>query len=765
MQQSTTLPKIEQYHRLRLSGDWQVQSIPIDADVMPDLSFENALSIPEAVHLQPTLYPEQPYWGDHLRKINEQAWIYQRRFNKPQMGYKRVKLHFEGVDHFADVWLNGHYLGQHEGHFAPFEFDITDDLQDENVLLVRVSSPWDQPNPKGSYPIDHVIRGLVKGLYEHGEGVIPPNVNPIGIWRPAWLLLDQGLSIDHISITTQIDGQIRLRFKTMNSTGQTWHGSLGLKIAGENHDGAGIQTQLELDLPIGEHWFEQTVQIPNPQLWWTWDHGKPNLYRLTATLEDENAAVLSHYSAVFGIRTVELDRTPDRFTYYLNGRAVFIRGSAYIPSLYLSQCDEKSLGRDVQLAKDANLNLLRIHTHVSPLELYDLCDRMGMLIWQDFELNWVHDTSVEFEVRARKLQREMIDLLGNHPSIITWICHNEPTMIFTRRANLESHPDPSLYADAMEQDPTRPVFICSGQMETDWRRAGDVHTYYGALWTKHYTDVYQHHFRFNTEFGFEAPAAVSTLQAYSFAWERLKHLEPQIDDLWAYQAELVQFHTEHLRRLRAECSGGYIHFWLADLVPQVGCGVLDAHRLPKGGYGALQRASQPLQVALEHDGKQPQALWVFNDTPEPYADVTICWSVRNAQGICVLEGEIPFNVQANASQKVMAITWPIPPEQCAQVELKLVNQDGSILAHNMYQHPFQPMPRPRGYPWKFDPVLGVKVFDHPKAPSLADQTKNPLIKIVPLGLREVIAEWALRQQLPPRLLSFIAWFGTRFLGQ
>src|SRR5690606_29700316 len=221
----------------------------------------------------------------------------------------------------------------------------------------------------------------------------------------------------------------------------------------------------------------------------------------------------------------------------------------------------------------------------------------------------------------------MIDQLGHHPSVITWACHNEPTMVFTRRHNLEKRPDPALYADACAQDSTRPVFMCSGQMEDDWRRAGDVHSYYGAIWSRRYTDIYRHTFRLNTEFGFEAPAALETLRTYPPVWEALQHLEQQLDDLWAYQAALIQFQVEHLRRLRSTTSGGYIHFWLADLAPQVGCGVLDVHRVPKAGYAALQQASQPLLPMLEHDGRKPRALWILNDTPEGYPRATLHWRI------------------------------------------------------------------------------------------------------------------------------------------
>jgi hypothetical protein len=260
----------------------------------------------------------------------------------------------------------------------------------------------------------------------------------------------------------------------------------------------------------------------------------------------------------------------------------------------------------------------------------------------------------------------------------------------------------------------------------------------------------------NTEFGFEAPAALSTLRQYPEVWDRLNHLDSQIEALWAYQAELIRFHVEYFRRLRAESCGGYIHFWLVDLVPQVGCGVLDANRLPKGGYEALRLASQPLHVALEHDGSQPDALWVFNDTPQSHPDATVVCRVYDASGEMIHENQMRVEVKANASQRLTGASWPVGASDCARVELELCGADGLALTSNIYDHPFEPRIRPRGYPWKYDPYLGVKVFDHPTAPSLADQNISRLVKLSPLAMREKTTEWVLRQRLPTRFVSAIA---------
>jgi hypothetical protein len=122
-----------------------------------------------------------------------------------------------------------------------------------------------------------------------------------------------------------------------------------------------------------------------------------------------------------------------------------------------------------------------VHVHISPPELYDLCDRAGMLIWQDFELNWVHDPSAEFEARALRLQQDTIALLFNHPSMLTWTCHKSRRW-FRPPGQLRAAPDPALYAAALAQ--TTPADLHLFRADGGGLAArGDIHTYYGAIWS------------------------------------------------------------------------------------------------------------------------------------------------------------------------------------------------------------------------------------------------------------------------------------------
>ncbi len=762
----------------KLTGAWRLRSLPLenhplrrtlinphadparvalatlDAPALDDSAWD---AVPDSTHLQLHFYPDNPYWGAQLRTLNEKAWVYRRHIPPDAIPTaRRYRLRFDGIDYYAEVWLNGVCLGRHEGNFAPFTFDVTAHLRPDrdNLLAVIVTAPWDPP-AGGASPVDRVRRGMVKGLYEHAEGVIPPNVNPIGIWQPVHLLADDGVSVEALRITTQIDGTVNVQLALENGGECTRPLTLTLCITAENHDGPGAQATLNVEAAPGRTALTHTLKLDAPRLWWPWDQGAPNLYALEATLGDAGDAdhVLCRRREVFGVREVHMERSPERFALHVNGRRVFIRGTGYIPDLYLSRVTPETLTRDLDYIIDAGLNLARVHVHVSPRALYALADRRGLLIWQDFELNWLHDYSAEFEARAVALQRTMFRLLHNHPSVVIWCCYNEPTMLMFDRENLLLRPVPALYADAIQQDTTRPIFMCSGQREDDLVRGGDVHTYYGAIWSKNYTDAFYDKARLNSEFGFEAPAAPDTLRAWPVLWARTKHLEAEIDMLWEYQAALTRYHVEHYRRIRFAPCGGYVHFWLADLAPSVGCGALDALRRPKGGYAALKLASQPIHFFMEHDGRAPVALWAVNDTSVDRDELKAAWMVESASKATLITDTKTINLPAGELRKVCDTKWAL--DEAAKgctVTLTLHDAGGAELVRNIYVRPFEPRKRPAGYPWNYDPFLGVKVFDQPGAQSIIGPVNHPMLR--PLKpLIHALAEWGLRQELPPRLAN------------
>ncbi len=735
--------------RLQLTGPWKIKNEPDRANsqppwIAPEFDDGDWREIPPASHIQPWLYPDNPYWGRHVRSVNESAWWYRTRFQVTDLKAKRNQRHFrllfEAVDYEAQVWLNGQRLGQHEGGFTPFYFEVTDLLQQDNVLVVKVTSPWDAPRKKGLTYADEVYRGLVKGLYAHADGLIPPDVNPIGIWRPVWLETHNIATIERVPFSVREDeydrsAQVTLRLHIHNRDVEPIQDAvLHIYMAGErapeqdsdillSTHGVRVNDNWSVLAPPGDSVIEQTVRIGDPHWWWPWDLGeygdrlhRPDRYLIRCTLYDGQGRPLDIYEQVVGLRQVRLMRSKTDIHYQVNKTPIMVRGVTYMGGLYLSQLTPAQIEADLDQVQECGLNLIRLHVHVAPPELYEACDRRGIMIWQDFELNWVHEWNTLFETRAVRLLHEMVDHLENHCAIITWCCHNEPNALSFQDRNLTARPDPRLYRELLERDPDRPVFISSGRNEADWLRSGDTHSYIGGGHGGHYADVYGQRARMLTEFGCEAPPTLETLNETPLLRERLAHLVPMIENLHRYQAELVKYQTEWYRRTSFDPCGGYIYFMLVDLYPQVGCGVLDVKRRPRPAFEALKTASQPVHVMLEYNRAGAQAIWVINDTHRPLLQSLIEWQVSDKKGNLVTRGSAQSAIPAQRAFRIHTLDWKLDPARKYQVVLRLTHQ-GRLLDQNVYDDPFHMSPRPPHFPWGFDPVLGMRCFGGPRSVS------------------------------------------------
>ena len=709
-----------------LTGPWRLKDEPDLEHFSPRFAatgFDDSewREVPPATHLQPWLYPDNPYWGAHVRAINDTAWWYRTHFSMPDEARgKRIRLLFEAVDYYAQVWCNGQHIGTHEGNFAPFWFDVTDVAQSENTLVVRVTAPWDAVRRTGLTYVDEVHRGMVKGLYAHGDGLVPRDVNPIGIWRPVWLQACTDVTIERVPFRVVRDdydrsAQLILRLHVHNRRSEPVSGVLHAYLTGETFEGVRANDHYPIEIPPGEHVIEQSVRIPDPHWWWPWDMGRPDLYRLKCALYHDNEQLDAH-EQVLGIRQVQLFRSREALHYHINKVPFFVRGTTYMGGLYLSQLTPEQIEADLQQVRACGLNLIRLHVHVAPPEVYAACDRLGIMIWQDFELNWLHDPTPAFEERAVQVLRDMIACLENHASVITWCGHNEPTALPFQDVNLRERPDPRLRREVQALDPSRPYFVCSGKQEHDWRHSGDTHAYIGGGHGGHYTDVYGKKSFLVTEFGCEATPSEDTFDRTPLLAERLAHIREQNTSIQAYQAALLKYQIEWYRMTRFAPCGGYIQFMFVDLYPQVGCGVLDVARRPRAAFEALRAASQPVHIMLEYTAQGPVALWAVNDLTRPLLACLAEWLVRNGNGDIITHGAAQAEIPAQRAHRVSLLTWKVDPAASYTVSLRL-SQNGHILDENRYDDPFHIPPRPKHYPWDIDPVLGMRCYGGPHAHS------------------------------------------------
>jgi beta-galactosidase/beta-glucuronidase len=144
------------------------------------------------------------------------------------------------------------------------------------------------------------------------------------------------------------------------------------------------------------------IPVQNPQLWWTWDHGKPNLYTLDIRLLDRTGKAMDSKSLAVGIREIE----KIGWDFYLNRRRMFIRGTNYYYNLFMSDMTRAKYERDMDLMLGMNVNMIRLHCHFSNPEFYDLADERGVLLWQDYLEAWYpHD---------RRFAQRAAELYDNH---------------------------------------------------------------------------------------------------------------------------------------------------------------------------------------------------------------------------------------------------------------------------------------------------------------------------------------------------------------
>lgn len=403
-------------------------------------------------------------------------------------------LHFEGVDYFSDVYLNGSLLGHHEGYFEPFDFDVTDTIKPgTNLLAVRVNSPFETPGLNGW----HMHKKLIKGVLNHhdmrpggGWNEVGQSYNTGGIWNRVFLETHRAVTVETVLLQAQLETEsptLRAEIRVRNRSSKL-DTSLRVECTPENFSGQGYNTEVMVSIPKGESVHFVEVDVPGVLRWQPWDRGFQHLYRVSVDLIDGD------YATFFGFRTVHVD---GKYNWFINGERYFLRGSNYLASQWLSELifpeiafeknhpfggrrDPTPFISDVGLMKQANLNVIRVHAHVLPHEFHDACDRAGIMVWQDFPLQWGYSDEPSFHAEAERQGRAMVKMLYNHPSVIAWCMHNESPWSATWMAGQaggtydpmhNSQLDERLEKAIRQFDSTRHVHKNSG--------SGDGHTYPG----------------------------------------------------------------------------------------------------------------------------------------------------------------------------------------------------------------------------------------------------------------------------------------------
>ncbi len=390
-------PQFRRSSFINLNGPWDFAV----TDGSFPASFSETIQVPYP--------PEAPLSGvNHRIEPNKTMW-YRRTFPMPEHAETEyVFLHFGAVDQVAEVTLNGVRLKRHEGGYLPFSFDITGLLHEHNELIVSAVDTLDRKYPYG------------KQKKKPGGMWYTPFS---GIWQTVWM---EVVPENYIFSLTLLPGLDAITVTVIPSFRY-----LGAELTIETPNGP-----IRVDMPEPH----VSVPIPDPILW---TPENPHLYPIT--IRHGKDTVRSY----FALRTVSQGVVNGIPRLLLNGKPYFFHGlldQGYWPDGLCLPPDDAGYERDILAAKAQGFNTLRKHIKVEPLPFYEACDRLGMLVIQDFVNNgayrFIHDTvlptlglkrlndeSTNHDRDARRIftgtARDTIRHLYNAPCIVGWTIFNE----------------------------------------------------------------------------------------------------------------------------------------------------------------------------------------------------------------------------------------------------------------------------------------------------------------------------------------------------
>lgn len=509
-------------------------------------------------------------------------------------------LCFEGVDYALAASLNGKPVGSHVGYFQPFDLDVEAALvAGANELMLRVDAPREEAGPVWPYR-----KRLIKGIFNHHDcrpGAWHPQEgqrgNTGGIWAPVRLEWRPDPHVADVRVTTHLAGDEATVLVEVLARRRGPGAPTECVVTVLRPDGSDA-AKATATLPLGQDRVVLGLRVPQPARWWSWDLGDQPLY----TLEVRLGADLVTRPLAF--RTID----EQGGVWRLNGQRLFLRGTNIIPAQWLSTYTDAQIAEDVRLMVEAGVNIVRVHAHVNRPAFYAACDRAGLLVWQDFALQWSYDPSAAFAAEASRQIRDMVRLLRHHPSIVAWCCHNEPV-------GQEATLDPLLVAAVLAEDASRVV-----RSHSDFRE----HPYPGWYYGDRRSFEALPGAPLITEFGAQALPGPETLAEilpaealwppdwaawafHDFQYEQTvwiagvtpgDSLADFVARSQAYQADLLADALDHYRRARFAPVGGVFQFMFVDGWPAITWSVLDHRRRPKAGYAALKRAFAPVYLSL-----------------------------------------------------------------------------------------------------------------------------------------------------------------------
>ena len=729
--------------RIDLTGEWTFQEL--------GESTWHKAHVPGCVHtdlMNAGLIPD-PYYRDNendLQWIGETDWIYSRAFDVSEefLDHEAILLCFKNLDTLAEVRLNGVLIGNANNQFRQWEFNVSEYLRvGENELQIKFVSAlnygkgrleeryihsWSTDShklPGGNY----VRKSQCNFGWDWG-----PKLVTCGIQEDAFLLGFNTARIDDVHILQQ----------HQNATA-----GLEILVSAELVKDSSLTAKIEISfkeepvassvIPLENGQGRAVLSIPGPHLWWPNGLGAQPLYKVVVKLKHADE-ILDESTKMIGLRDLKLVRKQDEwgesFHFECNGVPFFAKGSNWIPAdTFISRVTDSDYERLLTAARDSNQNMLRVWGGgIYEKDIfYELCDRLGITIWQDFMFACATYPSFDdgFMENVKEEAGHQIKRLHHHPCLALWCGNNEMEQGLVGETWTDTQMSWEDYSKLYDQmlssrvndlDPQTDYWPGSphsphgDRMDFNNPQWGDAHLWnvWHGLAPFEYYRTCTH--RFVSEFGFQSFPEPRSLHAftiesdfsinspimehhqrsesgnariihYMLDWFRLPtSFDHQVILSQILQGMAIKYSVDHWRRMMPR-SMGTIYWQLNDCWPVASWSSIDYYGRWKALHYMACKFFAPLHlVGIEDWDNGKVDVYLLNDFQDG-GKAEIGWQlVECSSGSPITSGKLSVDYQGVSSTVVRSLDFKPELDQYGRNRILLnlfLIKDGEQIADNL----------------------------------------------------------------------------------
>lgn len=742
----------------------------------------------------------------NIQWIDKINWEYRTTFiNDPEtLKKKNHRLVFEGLDTYADVYLNGEKILGANNMFRSWSINVNGLLRKSNELHIVFRSPVEEDVPKfdalgyqlpaindqsdvgdlGDKKISIFAR---KAPYHYGWDWGPRFVT-MGIWRSVHLLGWNDTIIESVHYRQHEVNDQYARISANIEITSGCRQTINLKISDKN-EGV-ILAKQAVPLLKGNQVITVPIEIKNPELWWCNGLGEPYLYLINAEIFQAGKLIDKNEVRV-GLRSLKVIREKDEkgrsFYFEINGVPLFAKGANYIPNdNFITRVSDAKYEHIIRSANDTHMNMLRVWgggIYENDI-FYDLCDKYGILVWQDFIFACsMYPGDEAFLSNVRQEIVDNVKRLRNHSSIAIWCGNNENDMIWFWpkpigwKSQFDEQTADKIWSDYRkvfyemlpeildEYDPDRFYWPSSPLAEYDDRasytnRTGDMH-YWGVWHSKESFDKFKVHLaRFMSEYGFQSFPELATVKKYTLPedWDidsevmtahqrsgignqRIKmymewdyHLpENFLDMLYlsqVLQAEGMKIGMEAHRRSKPYCMGS-LYWQINDCWPVASWSSIDYYGRWKALHYFAKKAFAPILISPTLDNDIVRVFLVTDKLETVDGEVVlrlldfkgnILWECRQKDTVSAYKSKIIYESQLEKLTEGRKSNWIV-------LSCTYSDNNGLVSENLLYFEPVKNLEL-------LKPCITVDINENSECNNLTLQSKT-LAKNVYLSLDDV----------------------------